>query len=94
MGSLGWIVAICFIVGFGVLMPLIIGSFALQEKKIKLQRELAQMGGGDVRRELDETKAEVARLKDRIAVLERLATNEDVRLASQIDRLRRPEAGA
>lgn len=89
-----WVAAICFIVGFGVLMPLIIGGFSLQEKKIKLQRELAQMGGGDLRRELDETKAEVTRLKDRIAVLERLATNEDVRLASQIDRLRRPEAGA
>ncbi len=83
--------AVAFVVGalgFGVLMPAIIGYFSLQEKKLKAQRDIALQTGGDMRRELDETRAEVQRLRERMAVLERLATDGDRHLASEIDRLR------
>lgn len=74
--------AIAFAVGFGVFLPAIIGWFSLQEKKIKLQRELAQQNGGDMRRELDE-------LRERVKVLERLVTDDDRRISREIDRLGR-----
>lgn len=91
---MGWVAAIVLAGTFGVLMPLIIGWFSLQEKKLKLQRELAQQGGGDLRRELDLTRAEVERLRDRVGVLERIATSEDRRVADEIDRLSRPASSA
>ncbi len=68
-----------------VLMPTIIGYFSLQEKKLKLQRELAQTGGAAV-------EAEVEDLRVRVAVLERLVTDGDRSLAGEIDRLARAEA--
>ena len=91
---MGWIAAIVLAGTFGVLMPLIIGWFSLQEKKLKLQRELSQQSGGDLRRELDLTRAEVERLRDRVGVLERIATSEDRRVADEIDRLSRPASSA
>lgn len=83
-----WIVGISGVC-FGVIMPLIISSASIQEKKIKLQRELAQGGGAEMRAELADTKAEMARLRDRVAVLEKLATDDDRRLASEIASLSR-----
>ncbi len=65
--------------------PLIWSVFSYQEKKLKLQLELAVSGGEEVRSEL-------ARLRERVAVLERLATSEDLRLAGEIEQLRRNEA--
>lgn len=41
-----------------------------------------------VHRILDENAAEIARLRARVEVLERLATDEDRKLAGEIDRLR------
>ena len=61
--------------------PLIWAVSSYQEKKLKLQRDIAQAGG-------DEMRAEVENLRQRVAVLERLATSEDLRLAGEIERLR------
>ena len=44
-----------------------------------------------VRRELAASRNDVEQLRDRVAVLERLATDGDRRLAGEIDRLRRHE---
>lgn len=63
-------------------MPTVIGYFSYQEKKLKLQRDLAQSGGEDMRAELD-------RLRERVGVLERLATDDDRKLAGDIERLRK-----
>ena len=68
-----------------VAMPTVISISSYQEKKLKLQRELARSGG-------DETRAELEQLRERVAVLERLATSEDVRLAGDIERLRQRDA--
>lgn len=64
-----------------VAMPTVISISSYQEKKLRLQRELARSGGEDMRAELEH-------LRERVAVLERLATSEDVRLAGDIERLR------
>ena len=62
-------------------MPTIISIASYKEKKLKLQRELAKAGGQEMR-------AEIESLRERVAVLERLVTSEDVRLAGEIERLR------
>ncbi len=44
-----------------------------------------------IKREMTENASEIARLRARVEVLERLATDEDRKLAGEIDRLRRSE---
>ncbi len=78
------LVPIVGVLSLFILMPAIIGYFSLEEKKLKLQRELAKSGGAEL-------KAEVEDLRVRVAVLERLATDGDRSLASEIDRLGRVE---
>jgi hypothetical protein len=59
--------------------------------KMALQHEekrLAMKGGGErVEQILADAQKEVASLRERVQVLERLATDEDRRLASEISRL-------
>jgi hypothetical protein len=65
--------------------------------KAKLASEQAKSGlNGDVARLeqiLAETQTEMARLRERVQVLERLATDEDRRVASEISRLGQPGDG-
>jgi len=61
--------------------PTVFAISSYQEKKLKLQRDLAKSGGEAMR-------AEVESLRERVAVLERLATSEDLRVAGEIERLR------
>lgn len=77
-----------------VAMPAIIALGSYHEKKLKLQRELAQSGGADLRAELAQTLAEMQRMNARMAVLERLITDDDRRVANEIDRLQREDARA
>ncbi len=67
-------------------MPAVIGFSDYKIKKLKLERDLAQAGGNEMRVELEG-------LRERVAVLERLATSEDRRLSGEIERLRRTETG-
>jgi hypothetical protein len=85
---------------------IVIGSVAgIIQQGIKLERDKVRAG----RREAEGDAAElggivsdlhkdVARLKDRVRVLEKLVTDDDRRLADEIERLRRedgrPRAGA
>ena len=75
------------IVVAGLIFAFVITRMALRHKERKL--ELAGRRGDDGRLEavLTATQQEVARLRERVQVLERLATDEDRRLASEIDRL-------
>jgi len=65
--------------------------FAYLIVKMALQHEekkLAMKGGGERAEQiLTETQAEMERLRERVQVLERLATDEDRRVASEISRL-------
>lgn len=78
----------------GILIPImgimcgiiaIITSAWLRSQKMKLDmaRENRIAGASDA-----EVMGEIQRLKDRVAVLEKLATDDDRKLAGEIDRLR------
>jgi precorrin-6B methylase 1 len=71
-----------------VAMPAIISFSIYHEKKLKLQRELARSGGAELQAQLAATMTELERMRERMAVLERLFTDDDRRLAGEIERLR------
>ncbi len=78
----------------GVLIPIlgimcgliaIVANAVLRSQKMKLEmvREERASGASDA-----EVMGEIQRLKERVAILERLATDDDRKLAGEIDRLR------
>lgn len=78
----------------GVLIPIlgilcglaaIIVGYLLKSQKLKLDM-MREQRSSDASN--GEVMAELHRLKDRVAVLERLLTDDDRKLASEIDRLR------
>ncbi len=82
---------------FGVLIPIlgimcglvaIIGGTYIKAQQLKLQIAKEQYASGA---SSSETQNEIQRLKDRVAVLERLLTDGDRKLSSEIDRLRSSE---
>lgn len=60
--------------------------------KAEIEKAKAKASGSvdaeAVKRVLDDNSTEIARLRARVEVLERLATDEDRKLAGEIDRLR------
>lgn len=66
----------------------IIGTFWIKSQKMKLELMREQRGSDAAQ---GEVMAELHRLKERVAVLERLATDGDRKLAGEIDRLRRED---
>ena len=75
----------------GSISGIITNSMQLEKRRLKLK---AEQGDGEV----EQLKAlvgdmhhEMTRLKDRVRVLERLATDGDRNLANEIERLRRQE---
>ena len=86
---------IVFMLVFGLLVMILLISRA-RMAELRLQSELdsgAQMLA--LEKIVADNQAEMAQLKARLVVLERLATDEDQRVAREIDRLKRdqgPEA--
>ena len=76
-----------FIPILGILCGLvaIIVRYLLKSQKLKLDM-MREQRGSDASN--SEVMTELHRLKDRVAVLERLLTDDDRKLASEIDRLR------
>jgi hypothetical protein len=76
---------------FAIPLVAIIGSLSTQRLKMKLEAGQAEATGqvAQLVAELAQTRADVARLQDRVNVLERLATDGDRKLATDIERLRR-----
>ena len=81
-------------IGFGIIalaiMGMVIARYAYMYSRAKL-------GAPDApgKQQADaELKQEVARLRDRVRVLEELATDGDRKLAGDIERLRRPDMPA
>lgn len=68
--------------------PAVFGFFAYKEKQLKLQRELAMHGGPELQAQLAQSQAEIERLRQRMAVMEKLVTDDDRKLAHEIDALR------
>ena len=81
----------------GILIPIlgiccglvaIMGGIFIKSQKMKLEMMQSQRVSSASEAEM---MAEIQRLKDRVAVLERLATDGDRMLAGEIDSLRRQE---
>jgi hypothetical protein len=72
-----------------VVFAYLIVRMALQHEEKRLALK-AQANGGDAA--MQDAQAEIVRLKERVAVLERLATDEDRRVAGEISRLQSTEA--
>lgn len=86
-----------FVIGLviiGTVSSIVTGGIKLERDKVR-----ARMHGADGETEqlngvVGELHREVAKLKDRVRVLEKLVTDDDRRLADEIERLRRePRAG-
>lgn len=87
---------IVFMIVFGgVTIALLITRARTAEAKLKAGVFEGQQQSKALEAIVAETQAEVSRLKERVVVLERLATDDDRKLADEIERLRRgqgPEA--
>lgn len=79
-----------FIPILGVLCGLvaIIAGYRLKSQKMQLEMAREERSSGAAN---GEVIAELHRLKDRVAVLERLLTDDDRKLAGEIERLRRED---
>jgi hypothetical protein len=64
-----------------------------EERKLAIQAKSGGANDAQWDAKWQDAQAEIARLKDRVAVLERLITDEDRRIASEISRLQ-PSAEA
>jgi hypothetical protein len=69
-------------------MIAVVGGLIVKSQKLKLEMMRTQGANSAVQ---DETMRELQKLKDRVAVLERLLTDDDRKLAGEIERLRRDE---
>jgi hypothetical protein len=74
------------ILGISLGMVAVLGSFWIKSQKLKVEMMQAQGGADAAANKV--TQAELEKLKDRVAVLERLLTDDDRRLAGEISRLR------
>ena len=72
----------------GLVAIIISGIHKSQKMKLDMMREERVSGASEA-----EMMSELQRLKDRVAVLERLATDSDRKLAGEIDRLRATTGG-
>lgn len=88
-----WI-AISIVTGIGIVLyatvEIVKMGIAHEEKRLALKHGQGEASRDTARLEqiLAATQTEMARLKDRVQVLEKLATDDDRRLASDIERLR------
>ena len=82
-----------------VIAIVLIGSVSgIIHQGIKLERDKVRAGRREAEGETDQLRGvvgsiheDVAKLKDRVRVLEKLVTDDDRRLADEIERLRRTE---
>jgi hypothetical protein len=76
----------------GVIIVTTALKYAAQKHRYRME---AMQGGGDVQRLtaiVENLTKETEKLRDRVAVLEKLVTDDDRKLADEIDRLRRSES--
>ena len=81
----------------GMVLILTVGSIVtngMQLEKRRLKANAASGEAEELRTIIGDMLGEMNKLKDRVRVLERLATDTDRNLASEIERLRRTETGA
>jgi len=81
-------VMVVFVVVLILAFSLVVTAMAFKHEEKRLAAQAGAGVAGRVEQELAATQAEVARLRQRVQVLEKLATDGDRRLAGEIDSLR------
>lgn len=75
----------------GTVSSIITGGLKLEREKIRARGRDADGESEQLRGIVGSLHQDVAKLKDRVRVLEKLVTDDDRRLADEIERLRRTE---
>jgi predicted nucleic acid-binding Zn-ribbon protein len=86
MGMFEFIIAIVLI---GTISSVVTGGMRLERHRMKLRASESE--AGELKGLIGDMHSEITKLKDRVRVLERLVTDDDRRLADEIERLRRQE---
>jgi hypothetical protein len=79
------------LVVLGTVSGLLTGGMKLERERLKARSRGYGEEGEQLRGVVGDMHQEVAKLKDRVRVLERLVTDDDRKLADEIERLRRDE---
>lgn len=82
---------IIVLVGIGTVSGIITGGMRLEREKIKAKGRGYGEEADQLRGVIGEMHNDITKLKDRVRVLEKLVTDDDRRLASEIESLRRTE---
>mgnify|MGYP003417817277 FL=1 len=83
-----------FVIGLvviGTVSGVITGGLKLEREKVKAKSRGYGEETDQLRGVVGEMHKDIAKLKDRVRVLEKLVTDDDRRLADEIERLRRTE---
>ena len=89
MGVFEFVIALVVI---GTVSGVITGSLKLEREKVKAKSRGYGEETDQLRGVVGEMHKDITKLKDRVRVLEKLVTDDDRRLADEIERLRRTEA--
>ncbi len=85
---------IIVLVGIGTVSGIITGGMRLEREKIKAKGRGYGEEADQLRGVIGEMHNDITKLKDRVRVLEKLVTDDDRRLASEIESLRRTETNS
>ena len=82
------------VVVVGSIATIVQQGIKLERDKVRASRKQAEGQSVELGGIVFDLHQDVAKLKDRVRVLEKLVTDDDRRLADEIERLRRTDAGA
>jgi hypothetical protein len=85
-------VALVAIAGMGTFIAMLGFGSKMQAEKLRAKNGLGAEETVRLQRIVEETSAEVLRLRERVQVLEKLVTDDDRKLADEINRLRGEDA--
>ena len=89
--SIGVFEFVIALVILGTVSSIITGGMKIEREKIRARSRGVDGDAEQLRGIVGDLHQDVAKLKDRVAVLERLLTDGDRKLSSEIDRLRSSE---
>jgi len=82
------------VIVIGTISSIITGGMKVEREKVKARSRGYAEEGEQLRGVVGEMHQEIAKLKDRVRVLEKLVTDDDRRLADEIERLRRTDTSS
>lgn len=90
--SIGVFEFVLGLVVLGTVSSIITGGIKLERDKVRASKRGADGETDQLRGIVGDLHQDVAKLKDRVRVLEKLVTDDDRRLADEIERLRRTDS--